>query len=123
MSTATIDQHGGLRGVFKPPGVDSLDVAAILAEMEGREFVELPALGEKIGMDHKARQHAIREGLITPEAKRGANGRKLVSADEAMTLILCAALALAAGIAIAVMLRGVKGAGLNVAALVSTLPT
>ena len=105
---------GIARGAHVPPKVDALHVAEVLAEIEGREFHSLPRLGETLGLGEQARKHLVREGLIHPEplVKR-CDGYK-VNRDEAITLLFAAALALAAGVAIAVMLRGIKESGLPV---------
>jgi hypothetical protein len=112
-------------GMFTAPKVDALHVAEVLAEIEAREFVSLPALGKQLGMGEQARKYAIREGLINPEPldiSKRYEGYK-VNRDEAFTLLLAAALAIAAGVAIAVMLRGVKGSGLTGGAAETVLRT
>jgi hypothetical protein len=104
------------------PKVDALPLAKILADIEGREVVSLPELGARIGMGEQSRKYAIRAGLITPTAPvvNRREGYK-ITRDEAFTLLLAAALAVAAGVAIAVMLRGCKSAGLTGAAAASAL--
>jgi hypothetical protein len=110
------------RGVFVPPRIDGpLDVAAILADIERREFMPLPELGAKIGLGEQARKHAIHEGLIDANKRPSRLGGYTVSRDEAITLLLAAALAIAAGVAIATMLRGIKGAGVTGAAAAAAL--
>lgn len=98
-----------------------MNVARMLAEIEAREFTSLPRLGDQIGMGEQSRKYAIREGLIKPEplGKR-CDGYK-VNRDEALTLLLAAALAIAAGVAIAVMLRGMRNSGLTGAAAETAL--
>lgn len=101
------------RGALAPPKVDTVDVAGILADIEAREVVSLPELGAKIGMGEQSRKFAIREGLIEPEPLTSRREGYKVNQNEALTLLLAAALALAAGVAIAVMLRGCKATGLT----------
>lgn len=103
--------------------MSALDIPAILADIEAREFVSLPALGAKIGMGDQSRKFAIREGLIRPEPLEYRGMGYTVKRDEALTLLLAAALAIAAGVAIAVMLRGVKQTGLTGEAAASALRT
>ena len=105
-----------------PPKVDAVPVAELLADIEGREVVSLPELGARIGMGEQSRKYAIRAGLITPAAPvvNRREGYK-ITRDEACTLLLAAALALAAGVAIAVMLRGCKAAGLTGAVAATAL--
>jgi hypothetical protein len=104
-----------------PPKVDAIDVAAVLAELEGRSVVSLPVLGERIGLDKQARAYAIREGLIETVPRPGTHGAYSVTADEARRLVLAAVLAIGAGVALAIMLRGVKGAGLSGEAVLAAL--
>lgn len=109
-------------GVLTPPRTDGpLNVAAILADIEQREFVPLPVLGAQIGMGSGARKYAISQGLIEANKRPSRSGGYTVSCDEAATLLLAAVLAIAAGVAIAVMLRGVKGAGMTGAAASAAL--
>ena len=109
------------RGPISPPPIDTIDIDATLAEIEECEFVSLPALGERIGMTARARTYAITEGLIehAPLTARKAGYR--VTQDEALTILLAAVLAVAAGVAIVVMLRGVKQSGLTGEAAAVTL--
>lgn len=100
-------------GVFAPPKVDDLHVPDLLAEIEAREFTSLPELGAKIGMGNQSRKYAIRVGLIEPEPLKSRQHGYEVSRNEALTLLLAAALAIAAGVAIAVILRGLKETGLT----------
>jgi hypothetical protein len=112
------------RGSLVPPKVPALSVAELVADIEGREVVSLPELGKAIGMGEQARKYAIRSGLITPTAPLAPGARHAghtVARDEAFTLVLAAALAVAAGVAIAVMLRGCKVAGLTGAAALEAL--
>jgi hypothetical protein len=106
----------GRHGVLAAPKVDALPVAAVIAEIEAAEFHSLPALGAQFGLGDQARKYLVREGLIQPEPLKSRHEGYRVNRDEAFTLLLAAALAIAAGVAIAVMLRGVKGAGLTGAA-------
>jgi hypothetical protein len=108
-------------GVLAAPRIDSLDVAAILAELEQGELVRLPEFGPKIGMGEQARKYAIREGLIDATPGRCRSEGYSVTRDEAVTLLLAAVLAIAAGVAVAVTLRGMKGAGLTGAAAAAAL--
>jgi hypothetical protein len=110
------------RGPSVRPKVDTLDIPALLADIEAREFVALPDLGSKIGMGKEARKFAIHEGVISPAAPlvHRRDGYK-VTRDEALTILLAAALAVAAGVAIVVMLRGVKQTGLTGEVAAATL--
>lgn len=118
--TETANRHGA----FVAPSVDVLDVAALLAEIERHELISLPRLGAQIGLGEQSRKYAIRKGLIETAGPLAVENRYkgyAIKQDEAMTLLLAAALAVAAGVAIAVMLRGVKQAGLTGEAAASAL--
>jgi hypothetical protein len=108
----------------------TFDVAAILRDLERAEAerVQLADLSRRIGWSYAQQSKAISSGAL--EAERDLSDRRhpyLITRDEATTLLLAAVLALAAGVAIAAMLRGVKGAGLvgpaAAAALRSAVPT
>jgi hypothetical protein len=119
--TITEMPTGGRHGVNVPPKVDVLHVAEVLAEIEAAEFHSLPRLGEAIGMGNQARKYAIHEGLIKPEPLVARREGYKVNRDEAITLLFAAALALAAGVAIAVMLRGVRESGMPVSVVETAL--
>ena len=115
------------RSGFRAPPVTSFDGRAILEQIERDKWVGLRDFSERIGWTDTGRRYAIREGLLEAEKVRNAPGQPYrITRDEACTLLFAAMLALAAGVAIAVMLRGVKGAGLTggaaAAAIRSTTP-
>src|SRR5262249_555194 len=101
------------RGALVPPKVDPLHLPEALANIQPPQFHSLRALGAQIGLGGPARRYAIREGLIKPEPLGKRCDGYRVNRDEALTLLLAAALAIAAGVAIAVMLRGLKNSGLT----------
>jgi hypothetical protein len=111
------------RGLWTPPAVESIDGRAILGTIErSGGYVRLPDISQQIGWTRTGRQYAIREGLLEAEQVRNARGKPYrLTSDEAATLLLAAMLALAAGVAIAVMLRGVKGAGVTGAAAAAAI--
>jgi hypothetical protein len=84
--------------------------------------VRLRDLSSLIGWTETGQRYAVRTGLLEAEKVRNAPGQPYrITSDEACTLLLAALLALAAGVAIAVMLRGVKGAGLTGDAAAATI--
>jgi hypothetical protein len=100
-------------GFFAPPTVP-IDGPTVLEQLEHDDYVWLREFSERIGWTDQGRRYAVREGLLEAEKIRNAPGQPYrITSDEACTLLLAALLALAAGVAIAVMLRGVKGAGLT----------
>lgn len=112
---------GIMRGARVPPKVDALHVGDILAQIEQREFHSWPRLGEQVGLGEQARKYIVREGLIQPEPLAARRTGYTVNRDEAFKLLLAAALAIAAGVAIAVMLRGIKESGLPASAAEAAL--
>lgn len=104
-----------------PPKVGAVDVQAILADIAARARVSLPELGARIGMDEQARAYAVREGLIETMPERGPRNSYMIPPEEARRLLLAAVLAIGAGVALTIMLRGVKGAGLSSPAVLAAL--
>jgi hypothetical protein len=103
------------RGLRTPPVGGPIDREAILSEIDQAEQVRLRDLSRQVGWTQTGQKYAIRKGLLAAEpAERGR--AYVVSRDEAYTLLLAALLAFAAGVAIAAMLRALKGAGLEGAA-------
>jgi hypothetical protein len=97
-------------------GSTTIDAAGILRDLEHEqaEAVRLADLSRRIGWSYAQQSKAISTGVL--EAKRLEADRRLpyvITHDEAITLLLAAVLAVAAGIAIAAALRGLKGAGVT----------
>jgi hypothetical protein len=106
----------------------TIDAAAILRDIDQAEAerVRLADLSRAIGWSRAQQSKAIAAGLLEAEPGSGPGHPYTVSKDEARTLLLAAILAIAAGVAIAIMLRGVKGAGLSgdlTEALLANTPT
>jgi hypothetical protein len=89
--------------------------AAILRDIEQADAdrVRLYTISRRIGWDKAEQSRAISAGLLEVQGLGGRGNPYTVTQDEARTLLLAAVLAAAAGVAIAAMLRGVKGAGLT----------
>lgn len=103
------------KGISAPPLIPAMDGDAareLLAEVETMPTVRLVELRPRIGMTPVAQKNAIRTGVLEVVPGRGRWEGYAISRDEARTLILATALAVAAGLAVAAMLRGLKGAGL-----------
>jgi hypothetical protein len=92
----------------------TIDAAAILRDIEQAEAdrLKLADLSRAIGWSRAQQSKAIAAHLIDAEPGYGPGKPYTVTKDEARTLLFAAVLAIAAGVAIAVMLRGVKGANL-----------
>ena len=109
------------RGLWSPPVVGKINGPAILGEIGNSPYVRLRDLSPRIGWTPTGQKYAIREGLLEAEHTRGPRSSYLITKDEACTLLLAAMLALAAGVAIAVMLRSCKGAGITGAAAAAAI--
>jgi hypothetical protein len=96
--------------------------AALLAEYDGRERIPLRELGERLGMDRAARSYAVTSGVIDTAGRAGLGGGYVIDHDEAVRLIVAAALAVGGAVAIVAILRGIKGAGLSPGVLAAALP-
>lgn len=104
----------GRSGGLVPPVVDEIDGAALLAEIDAADGgVRLVELRPKIGLTRSAQYHVLATELLEVVPGRARRDGYVVTQDEARVLLLAALLALAAGIAIATMLRGLKGTGIN----------
>jgi hypothetical protein len=101
------------KGGLVPPLVAEIDGPSLLAEIDAaKDGVRLVDLRPRIGLTSGAQHHLIAEGLLETMPGRARREGYVVSKDEACVLLLGALLAVAAGIAIATMLRGLKGAGM-----------
>jgi hypothetical protein len=101
-------------GVFAAPLFDPARTSAILAEIDrapGR--VRLADLSPQLGLTPKIQNTVIREGLLEVDRLGGRGNPYVISPDEARKLLLAALLAVAAGVALAIMLRGLEGAGVT----------
>jgi hypothetical protein len=82
------------------------------------------------GLSRGAVRAAVDEGLVTPTPVRmgpGQGGGYTVTLDDALLLVACAALALAAGVAFVTMLRVLRSSGATIdpaaGAVVLPIPT
>ena len=94
----------------------------LLADLPDTEVISLTLVRERIVQERipwtrDAQALAVRQGTIRPVAKRGKAGCYQVTRDDAVMILVAAALALAAGVAVVIMLRGIQGAGLDPVAL------
>lgn len=90
------------------------DVAAILSDLEHRERVPLAGLSRQLGVSKNTQHYAVAQGLLKPVRAPipGTPGHPyVIGQEDASRLLLATVLAVAAGVAIAVILRGLVGAG------------
>jgi hypothetical protein len=95
---------------------NTFDAASILRDIERAdqaEAVRLADLSRRIGWDKSSQSHAVHEGLLEAFRLGGQGNAYGITRDDAMNLLLAAVLAVAAGVAIASMLRGLKSAGVT----------
>lgn len=122
---ASVATAGGA-AIWTPPRFDLACTGAILRDLDrAPERVRLADLSPRLGLTPKTQNTVIRAHLLEAEHLGGRGNPYAISRDEARTLLLAVVLAVAAGVALSVMLRGVKDAGLvgtaAAAALRSTL--
>ena len=95
----------------------SATAAALLADLPDAEVIPLPFVRDRIGWSREQQSYAVRSGVIHPVGRAGIGGGFTVTRDDAVMILVAAALALAAGVAVVVMIRAIQGAGLNAQAL------
>jgi hypothetical protein len=97
-------------------------VQDLLADLPDTEVIPLPLIRQRIVQERipwtrDAQALAVRQGTIHPVEKLGKAGCYQVTRDDAVMILVAAALALAAGVAVVIMLRAIQGAGLDAQAL------
>lgn len=101
----------------------SATAAALLAELPDAEVIPLPFVRDRIGWTRDQQSYAVESGVIHPIDKRGKAGCYQVTRDDAVTILIAAALAFAAGVAVVIMIRAIQGSGLNAQALAQAAVT
>jgi hypothetical protein len=97
---------------------------ALLDELPSGPVVSLPEVRKLVGWTRREQSYAVTAGLIRPLPERaGYGGGYQVTRDDAVLILVAAALALAAGVAIVVMIRAIRGAGLDPVALATSMQT
>lgn len=104
-----------------------IDPAEALAPFGDSDTIPLPDVGDYVGMTRDARNYAIRKGLIQTATGPGAAGRGragsyVVTRDEALLIIVAAALAAALGIAVITAIRTLRNSGASITAESVTIP-
>jgi hypothetical protein len=74
------------------------------------------------GVPHGAVDYTIRLGLVPVHAQFGAHRRRYISREDALMLLAAAALAVAAGVALATIVRAIKATGAQVGPGGLTIP-
>lgn len=91
----------------------------LLARLPHADVIPLPTVAEIVGWTRTAQHHAVNSGVVNPTGPPPSGRRGyLVTYDEAVRIVVCAALAFAAGMAVVTMLRAFEGTGLDPVALV-----
>lgn len=93
----------------------------LLADLPETDVIPLPLIRDRIGWTRDTQHDAISAGVIRPVEKRGKAGCYQVTRDDAVTILIAAALAIAAGVAVIVMLRAIQGSGLNARVLAESV--
>jgi hypothetical protein len=95
----------------------SATAQALLAGLPDTDPVPLPLVRDRIGWNREQQSYAVRSGVIRPVSKRGRAGCYQVTRDDAVLILIAAAIALAAGVAVVAMIRAIQEAGLDASAL------
>lgn len=101
----------------------SATAAALLADLPDAEVIPLPIIRDRIGWTRDQQSYAVETGAIRPIDKRGKAGCYQVTRDDAVMILIAAAIALAAGVAVVMVIRGIRDAGLNAPALAQAVVT
>jgi hypothetical protein len=101
----------------------SATAQALLADLPDAEVIPLPFVRDRIGWTRDQQSYAVESGVIHPVDKRGKAGCYQVTREDAVLILVAAALALAAGVAVVMMIRAIKDAGLNPSALAQAAVT
>lgn len=88
-------------------------VPGLLAGLPDGDVIPMPVIRDLIGWTRDAQANVVTEGLIRPLPVRGRAGCWQVSRDDAVTILVAAALAFAAGVAVISMLRAIVNTGLD----------
>jgi hypothetical protein len=94
---------------------------ALLADLPETEVIPLPLIRDRIGWTREQQHHAVETGAIRPVAKRGKAGCYQVTRDDAIEILIAAALAIAIGVAVVAVLRAVRDSGLNARVLAEAI--
>lgn len=92
-----------------------------LADLPETDVIPLPLIRDRIGWTRDTQHDAISQGVIRPVEKRGKAGCYQVTRDDAVEILVAAALALSAGVAVVAMLRAIQGAGLDARVLAEAM--
>lgn len=89
-------------------------VSEILEQWQGQTTVPLPEVARAVDMSRTTREVMIRDGAVKPCGGGGKGRPHLLPWDEVVLLVTAAVFAAAAGIAITVALRVLRGSGAKV---------
>jgi hypothetical protein len=101
----------------------SATAQALLADLPDAEVIPLPFVRDRIGWTRDQQSYAVESGAIRPVDKRGKAGCYQVTREDAVLILIAASLALAAGVAVVMMIRAIREAGLNTSALAQAVVT
>jgi hypothetical protein len=96
-------------------------VPGLISKLPDQEVIPLPVVRDLVGWNRQQQVHAVKSGAIRPVEKRGPAGCYQVTRDDAIEILIAAALAFAAGIAIVAMLRAIQGSGLDARVLAEAI--
>ncbi len=107
--------------------VSAIDPAEVLAPFGDAEVIPLPDVANLAGMNRGVRNYAVERGIIKTTTGPGAAGRGragslVVTRDEALLILVSAALAAAIGVAAVTMIRTLRHNGATITADAVTIP-
>lgn len=104
-----------------------IDPTEILSSLGDCDVFPLPVIGDYVGMSRDTRDYAVRKGLIQTTAGpkvpgRGKSRSLLITRDEAILIIVSAALAISIGIAVTTVIRTLRNSGATIGSGGVTIP-
>lgn len=116
-------EHGKMMGM----SVALIDPAEALAPFGDADVIPLPDVANYVGMQRNTRTYAVEKGIIHTTTGPGAAGRGragsyVVTRDEALLIIVSAALAATIGVAVVTVIRTLRNSGASITADSVTIP-
>ena len=120
-------RSGVEHGKVTTMSVATIDPAEVLAPFGDAEVIPLPDVANLAGMNRGARTYAVEKGIIRTATGPGAagygrQGSYVVTRDEALLILVSAALAATIGVAVVTMIKTLRNNGATITADAVTIP-
>jgi hypothetical protein len=107
--------------------VATIDPAEVLAPFGDADVIPLPDVANLAGMNRGARTYAVEKGIIQTTKGPGAagygrQGSYVVTRDEALLILVSAALAVSIGVAVVTVIKALRNSGASITADSVTIP-